>query len=368
MQITISNLIWRIDKHDTIFQAWPIGYMKYTHKTDTYQKVLCLPTKAQLKLDPILSSNTMDRMIEKIESISDSIEQHTGTEWNVEAYYDYDEWVNPTDFVNFIKNHRDAFDTLTEALDEWHLYLMDHYYSYNDIAEYYYDPIISEWDLDNNDDANDIKNYFIENLWIFDFDYNFEHFDNDHIALNLYLLSPDEVNRDLWPVGEIASYYNNYKFKDINFNDECFDPENCFVAKLAKEQWFTMKQLLSPHKSYPNKLNKVKKESEFVSTMRDELANFFHVCWVFTVLEQRVIQDWINIFCVKGTKYLLHNGPRMWLFAPVVGWGSTLDVKLDWDILLETSYIYTVDHLDWPGAFGYTPRDVYGYGHGDYQE
>lgn len=365
MQIIVDNLIWRIEE-DEIWKAWPIWWCEYLYSSQSYKEHISWPTRAQIWLDPVLKSVTLERMMEKIKSVSHSIDYHTNSKFNIEAYYDYNDSVDYDRFVKWVSKHRAEFDTKEEALAFWHDYLEEEYREPGSVDEYYYSDIIAEWDLDD-EDAWEIRNYFMEYLWIFYFDYQLDHFDSQDIPLNLYLASPDEINYDLWPVGYIASYYNETPAKDIDYKDDCFDPNVCFVAKLTELQGFTMKQLFRADVDYVSRFDK-KQKSKYIKTMRDELNNFYHVCWIFTVLQENTIEWWISLLCVKDQTYHLHNWPWMGLFAPVVGWGSMFEVKLDSSIDIEASYIYAVDSTDRFKVFEYSPSDVYGYRGSDYKE
>lgn len=350
----LTNWLYRdIDYNEEkeLYEAWPVGYQIYNYWSDSFKKYINCPTKDQKSLWWVVWWKDYNNIIPKIDSISKSISDHTWPDFNEEYYWDYRDDIDDQTVVDFINKHMHEFETEEEALDAWHAYLEDKWDSWIiEATDDYYNEVFKDWKLDDEDPWN-IQEYICDYLWIFYYKVNCDHFDSQDIDMHLYCLAPQELNYDLWPVWELASWYNDHEYKYIDFKDDCFNPDVCFVSWLTEQQWYRMKTLFSSRKT----------NSKYINSMRSELANFFHVCWATVILDRQEIGYWIKTLCVKDGHYDLSTSKHIGLFAPIVWWWSMFDIELDKDVSLHNKYISWVDSRRSKWKYWYTVEEVYGF-------
>lgn len=351
MRILIDWLYREIEYNEELerYDAWPVWYRTFHWwRNEQHEDHFCKIAGIKQKPAAPVWWPDYNNLMPKLHSISKSLKEKTWHDWNIEHYRDYHDEIEDSDVMYFVNKHLWEFETEDEAIEAWHYFLEEKSDWMYETEDYYYREAMSEWKLDD-EDPFDVREFFNTYLDIFYVIFDWWHFDQQDVYANIYLMSPWEWNYDLWLGWDFATWYKEYD--EVDFEAECFDPNLSFLAYLTQTQWRTLKQVFNRKKQY---------KWDFIKSLRSELANFFHVCWVTMTLQKHTIESLVKTLCVKDGHLKLAPWHTIGLFAPIVWWWSLFEICLDKDVSLHISYISGIDtkySRKW--FYWYTVNEVY---------
>lgn len=199
---------------------------------------------------------------------------------------------------------------------------------------------MQDFDLDSKDE--DILRYAIYDA--IREDYTLQSMESGNLRLNLLLAFGDELNSDMSNIEAM--------FSMISGNDEPTEEvvANNALTWLIHQQGYNLRDLVEG------------KQSVFLNSVREELANFFGGSAYLTVCctsDVDRLSD-MNIRTRTGEPIDLSPGAMLGIFSPDVGGGSVMGITLERPLVIPQEMVANIQIEGRKPSFGYSVDDVYG--------
>ena len=244
---------------------------------------------------------------------------------------------------------------------------------YSDTIEQMRDDIIRKAGFDPlSEKAEDIREYLYD---AYSFRVPYDHYLDQSMRVNLLLGTPEEVNLDF---GAIRESYDALTGQLETEDLAGILSEKTALRWLVEQQGYTMQDLQKTMYDYTqcffdasdhSGISRAGRLSEFhnfhsffLSSVCEELENTTNFMNTITVLTDISMRDFCTLYQL-GKALVLPKDTTLGIFNPWLGGGSTLDIRLEKELVLPETLIWYTQIEGVPMQSQYSVDSVYGLVH-----